>query len=271
MPRYVLQLSYRGTCYHGGQVQNDVTTVQETLQNACRTVLRSEVKVVGASRTDTGVHAWDQHATFVHEEIDTKKVWASLTGVLPDDISIRRVFTVPEEFNVIQNALSKVYVYRIWNTREPHPFLAPFVWHYPYKKIDAAIFTDVFTKYHGEHDFKAFAASDGEAKTSAHTIHECFVHQNGPYFEVWVHGNGFLKQMVRNLVGTAVDIATHKISMNVIEKAFASGDRQVTGICAPAPGLMLQKINYDKIQQIKELRAEQQRGGAFAVASAHEA
>lgn len=258
MPRYVIQLSYLGTSFHGWQIQKNDRTVQETVQNAVSTILRDKVKVAGASRTDAGVHAWDQHATFfTSESIDTTKFYASLVGVLPDEIGVKSIRQEEDDFNVVSRAVSKVYVYRIWNERSPHPFIAPFVWHYPYNKLDPSQVSEVLDGFLGEHDFKAFAATDGEAKTTVRKITDIALYtsqEDGGYLEIWIQGNGFLKQMVRNIVGTTVDIVSGKLSPDAIEKAYLEGDRRKVGICAPAPGLMLYKVFYDSPSNISKLR-----------------
>lgn len=257
MYHYLIQLSYVGSNYLGWQTQLSGGAVQDKLQEALKTILRVQIRIKGASRTDSGVHAREQYASFsIARRLDTHKLFGSLCGVLPTDIAITNIWQTDRRIDVINESYGKAYVYRIWNHRAQHPFLAPFVWHLKTQTLVEDKIQEGLCLFQGKHNFSAYAAKDGSAKTFERTLYECKLRKLGALYEIWIVGDGFLKQMIRNIVGTLTDYSKGKISSHEILDSFEHGQRARTGLCAPAAGLTLHRIFYDKLPQIRELQSE---------------
>lgn len=192
MPRYLLKLSYSGTRYFGWQTQLDGNTIQDKMEMALSTILGERIRLKGASRTDSGVHALDQHATFDFETVlNLRKLNSSLCGLLPEDIRVIEVDQVRSDFDVINENHGKAYIYRIWNHNAPHPFISPFVWHLKTHKLNEMEIRNSIQQFVGTKNFRAYAASDGSAKTFERTIFEIDLRVRGHYFEFWFSGEGF--------------------------------------------------------------------------------
>ena len=257
MPFYRMNISYAGTNYYGWQTQPNGKSVQDTIEKDLSIALKEKIKIKGASRTDSGVHALDQHATFhASAELDENKLFGSLCGLLPTDISIKSLAREDNDFDVINASYGKTYVYRVWNHRAPHPFLRPFVWHLKTQKLNEDRLKEALCLFEGKHNFEAYAAMDGSAKTFERNILEFELRVRDHLFEFWISGDGFLKQMIRNIVGTLTEYSKGKISYDAICESFEHGDRRKTGLCAPAEGLTLHKIFYDKPPEIRDLQNE---------------
>ena len=254
MNSYRIDLKYVGADFHGWQSQPSGRGVQDHLEKALKTILRHDVRVTAASRTDTGVHAEHQVATFkTAEPFDEKRWLKSLHGLLPESVGVTAVKPVAAEFHPIYSGKGKAYRYRLWLGAERNPMVAPFVWQLYYEcnvdKIQGEAKTII-----GRHDFTAFCAADSSAKTKVRTVHQVEVHANGPLVDIWIIGDGFLKQMVRILVGTLVEVGTGKAQPGAILRAVASGKRDDAGKTAPAQGLSLVEIFYDAMPTIAALR-----------------
>ena len=263
--RYRIDLRYDGRPFQGWQSQPDGSGVQDHLEKALTTFLRHELRVTGASRTDSGVHAEHQVATFsTPVPFDERRWLRSLDGLLPPAVGVRRLAPVNAEFHPILAAKGKAYRYRIWSGMSRHPFGAPYVWALP-PGLNVERLVDEARSFVGRHDFTSFCAADSSAKTRERTVFDVAVRADGPLIEIWVVGEGFLKQMVRSMVGTLVDIAEGREAEGAIPKILAAKDRRAGGQTAPAAGLCLVEIFYEGIKSVDELRQEAARGFTFGV------
>ena len=260
IPTYILDIAFVGTTFYGWQSQTGGNTVQNKLEKALSTFLKSDIKVMGASRTDSGVHADSFTAIFSTSEKFDRFIWGqSLAALLPEDISVRNISIAPEGFHPITSSNAKAYRYRLWMDHVRHPMLAPYVWRVS-PHLDVERLADALKNFVGRHDFTSFCASNSTAKTHERTVLEIKVIQHGSLIDIWVVGEGFLKQMVRNLVGTAVEIALGKYEADEISGIFAAKDRTKAGQTAPALGLSLVKVFYDQIPTVETLVAQASQG-----------
>lgn len=243
MKRVLLKISYDGTAYHGWQVQPNGITVQETLQNALEKMLGERIGVTGCSRTDAGVHAREFYCHFdASESIPTTAFVAGLNCCLPYDISVLQASDVPCDFHARYNAKGKRYIYIIDNAAVPDPFLRRYA-HYVKTPLDTDKMNDFCSMIIGTHDFAAFSSIHRTVTDTVRTVSECFVTRDGDKVILSVTANGFLYNMVRIIVGTALDASNGKIPQGNFEDVFKT-DRNRAGNTAPACGLFLDKVFY---------------------------
>ncbi len=260
MPRVKLTLQYKGTNYHGWQTQPNGLSVQEVLEKTLSRILNQKIHVVAAGRTDAGVHALGQVCHFdLSDSPIPEKLFLGLNSLLPPDIAIIDVQIVPETFHAQKSVRKKIYDYFIFNSPIHSPFLKDTVWQVPYK-LDIARMKQAARLLVGEHDFRAFCASGSSVKTTVRRIYGVkisvganfmFAHlmgrrQDSPLrmIKISVTGNGFLKQMVRNIVGTLVDVGKGRTTLMQFKKILKSQDRRRAGMTAPAKGLFLRGVIY---------------------------
>lgn len=254
LPAYRLDLQYLGTSFLGWQSQPQGTAVQDHLEKALSTMLRHPVRVTGAARTDTGVHAEQQVAVFrTAVAYDERKWLKSLQGLLPSTVGVASIRTVGSDFHPIRSAQAKVYRYRLWLGVTRNPLIAPFAWQIV-SDLDVTALAEAARDFVGLHDFTSFCAIDSTAKTRQREIYEVVVEQQGPLVDIWVSGSGFLKQMVRTMVGTLVDVGLGKRDAKSLPAVLAAKDRQAAGMTAPALGLSLVQICYGERPTVAELR-----------------
>lgn len=245
MKRILLTLSYDGTVYHGWQVQPNGITVQEVLQNSLESLLKVRPAVTGCSRTDAGVHAKEFCCHLDCEENLPKEVFLrGLNSVLPKDIAVTDCKDVPSDFHARYNAKGKTYVYRILNCGKKDPFLSRYVWQIE-KPLDVGLMNEFCKNIVGTHDFFAFSSSGRTVADTVRTVTECKVEKNGDIVELKITADGFLYNMVRIIVGTAVDVSCGRISPDITREIFETKDRGKAGITAPPQGLILEKVYYD--------------------------
>jgi tRNA pseudouridine38-40 synthase len=261
MPHWKLTLAYDGTDFHGWQVQPGLPTVQGTLAQAIDRVTGESVLPQGSGRTDTGVHALAQVASFtLAAPIPPANLLRALNRALPAAIRVLRADHVDHEFHARHSAVRKTYEYRIFprvpaDRTEPDnicpPFLAPYAWDCPWH-LDLVRAQQAAALVVGEHDFTSFAATDpelraGERAEPRSAIRQIFWsrwQQENGLMVYRVTGSGFLHHMVRNLVGTFVDAAAGRIAPEAIPRLLASRDRAAAGQTAPARGLFLLSVDY---------------------------
>lgn len=247
MARYKLLIAYEGTNYHGWQIQPNGVSIQSTLENALKIILRNEVRIFGAGRTDAGVHALGQVAHFIHEEpIDVYKLHASMNGILPPDLRILSVESVGDDFHAQYSAVGKIYRYHLHLQPIASPFKRGFMWHIPYQ-LDLEKMQQAVRLLLGTHDFTAFANESHRGVAAHDPIRnlsriDLIEEPGGVYLEF--EGEGFLYMMVRNIVGTLVEVANGKRSVEEINAILASKDRRLAGQAAPPQGLFLVKVLY---------------------------
>jgi tRNA pseudouridine38-40 synthase len=237
-------IEYLGTAYAGWQAQPDQPTVQAALEHALAVVTGERVRVAGAGRTDAGVHATGQVAAFdVPDDTDLYRLRASLNGLTAADIAVVTLEEAAYDFDARRAARSRTYRYTIVSGRPPAPMLRDRSWHV-YPTLDPALLARLASQIVGVHDFSAFRAADCESDS---TEREVFVSQwsadDGIYtFEVTA--NAFLKQMVRVLVGTMVEVSLGRMTEADFAALFGGASRCAAGPTAPARGLTLVRVDY---------------------------
>ncbi len=250
---YRMDLNYNGALFNGWQSQPNGNTVQDVLEKAIATALRRNVRIVGASRTDTGVHAEHQVATFrLPYEIDCARVFRSLQALVPMSVGILGLYPATHDFHPITSAHSKLYRYRIWLGPGTNTFIRPYSWAIPYP-LNFAAMREAGDFFVGRHHFKSFAAVDGSSKTFDRTIVDLkWVKKGDGLLELYILGEGFLKQMVRNIVGTLVEVGQCKRRPDDVPAILAAADRRAAGMTAPAAGLSLVEIHYEPLARIDD-------------------
>ncbi len=262
---YRIDLNYIGTPFYGWQSQPHGNTVQDQLEKALQTILRQKVRVSGASRTDTGVHAEHQVATFrLDRELDLRKTMRSIEALIPDSIGITGLSIAEPDFHPIQSAFTKLYRYRFWLGRGSNAFTRRYTWSIPHE-LNIAAMKEASQALIGRHNFKSFAAVDGSSKTFERTILDiAWSHKGDNLLEVYFLGEGFLKQMVRNLVGTFVEVGQGKRSAGDMQEIIAAQDRTKAGMTAPASGLSLVEIYYHDQRHIADSFKRDEASFSFA-------
>jgi len=249
LKRIRIDLSYDGRGFHGFQSQPDGLTIQDFLEKAIKTAARSCSRVTGASRTDSGVSAEHQVVTCeVDTAIDLHRLKRSLNGLLPKSIRVTAVSESSDDFHPSFQSTGKIYRYRIWLGECLDPFSLPLVWELKHD-IDLKFFESRLAKYVGKHDFRAFANLGSEVTSTIRTVHDVKIEIRGQLVNIWFSGEGFLKQMIRNMIGTAVDDCLGRLSLP-IEVLLKGADREQAGRTAPAVGLQLVKIFYHPLPDL---------------------
>lgn len=267
MHRYFVELSYKGTKYCGWQIQLNASTVQARLQNAFSMVLNSSIELVGAGRTDTGVHAMKSVAHFDYCKLLTNKQIDSLlykiNSILPADIAIHRMYEVPLEAHARFSALWRTYQYYITSRKEV--FMENQMTRYN-KPLNISLMNEACSLILGTNDFTTFSKLHSDVKNNLCTVKHAqwvlydYKYQNdnsstlppcnlqmyntAPYYVFTVVANRFLRNMVRSLVGTLMDVGKEKLSVHEFQNIFENLDRSKASSSAPADGLYLMDIEY---------------------------
>ncbi len=249
--RYKLTIAYDGSNFHGWQEQctpdgNPPRTVQQVVRTTCQQVLGQPVELVGASRTDTGVHALGQVAHLDAEtSIPIERMAMAITSRLPDDVEVRHVEPAPPDFDAISGAKRKQYRYRIWADAHRPLQLRHCVYHC-WVPIDVRKMNDAAMRLVGEHDFAGFANAGHGRTTTVRTIYDCHIEDvpHSPEVHIVVQGNGFLYNMVRIIAGTLIEVARGHKHSKYIDELLAEPDRQQSGPTMPPQGLVLEWIRY---------------------------
>lgn len=241
-----LVVEYDGSQLHGWQRQNGQPTVQQHLEEALASLLQHEVKVAGASRTDAGVHARGQVASFrTDRPIPLHGIRRGLNSLLPGSIAIRDAAEVPEDFHPRFSATGKHYRYTILARPDRSPRWRDRAWHHA-EPLNLHAMHDASRALLGEHDFAAFRAAGCTAKTTMRRVDSItFTRLHPDLLEVDVRGNAFLRMMVRILVGTLTEVGTGRRPVGQVAEILASKDRTKAGITAPPQGLELIAVHYD--------------------------
>lgn len=245
--KYILRIAYSGTQYAGWQEQPAAPTIAGTIQKTYERIFHHPIKVVGASRTDAGVHAYEQVARFhTHLTLDPQLIIRCLNASLPSSIVIRDCFLAPAGFHPQHNITTKCYVYNMVFHR-PLPWIADYVWHVR-QPVDISLMMTYLSQLIGEHDFATFVQADSNiiepyiARIDA--INSFYLQRLGIYsIKIW--GNRFGRHMVRRIVGSAYEAARRKMSVEVFNEHFKSAHPERTLFVAPPSGLLLRKIIYE--------------------------
>lgn len=240
-------IAYDGTDFCGWQRQSGQRTVQEEIEQVLRRVLRHPLNIQGAGRTDSGVHAAGQVANVVTTSpIPAHNLYRALNSRLPNDIAIVRVSQVPAEFHATRSAVSKLYRYRIWNdlAKPVEHHLQRYTYHY-WRGLEIGRMQEAARYLVGHQDFAAMASKSGQPRrTTWRTIYRCDVYRVGREIRVDVEGSGFLYNMVRNVVGTLIEVGRGHWDVERIPRILESRDRGNAGQTAPANGLCMQWVKY---------------------------
>lgn len=243
--RFLLTISYDGTRYGGWQIQQNAISIQQRLEEALHKITGEPVRVTGASRTDAGVHALGQRAHFdTAARIPQDKYPFALNTCLPRDIRVLECSLVPGDFHARFDARSKCYTYRIYNAPHASALLGHLCAHVPVS-LSLSAMEQSLPALLGTHDFAAFQAAGGTAKTTVRTIREATLTREGPWLTLHLRGNAFLYNMVRIIAGTLIQVGQGKLPPDVFAAALASGSRLSLGPTAPAQGLELTRVDYE--------------------------
>jgi tRNA pseudouridine38-40 synthase len=240
-----LTIEYDGSNYLGWQVQPRGATIQGILEEKLALLTGQRTQVTASGRTDAGVHALNQVAHFRTEsEMDVRSLQRALNSLLPPDILIKKIEEVEEGFHARKNARSKIYVYQILNRPLRSPFHRTMVWHVP-QKLDLREMKKATLCLLGEHDFSAFRSVGSPTRTVIRRVlrAEWKMGRDG-FLRFEIEATGFLKQMVRAIVGTLVEVGKGKISAAQFQEIIESEDRKKAGPTAPARGLLLKEVKY---------------------------
>jgi tRNA pseudouridine38-40 synthase len=240
-----LVIEYDGSAYHGWQIQPELRTIQGVMQEKIAQITQSDVNLIGAGRTDAGVHAFGQVANFRTESVITcQALQRGLNGLLAPDIVITAAEEVDEKFHARFSARSKVYEYRILNQVFPSAIGRCYAW-FVHRHLDIAAMRECAATLIGSHDFSSFRASGDDSR---HSIREIFrleiERRSGNLLTITIEANAFLREMVRSIVGTLVDVGYGKNSSQEFLEIFQACDRRRAGMTAPAHGLFLVAVTY---------------------------
>ena len=240
--RYFIELSYNGTNYHGWQIQPDAVSVQEKINSALSTIYQTEIEVIGAGRTDTGVHASQMFAHFdVDGEVDENLAF-KLNSILPNDIFIKNIDKVDDEKHARFDALERSYEYRIWLGR--NPFLLDFSWQIHSQKPDVELMNEAAKLLLKYEDFESFSKVKTDVYTFNCKVTQAFWKQENELLIFYISANRFLRNMVRAIVGTLLDVGLGKITVDDFKNIIESKNRSNAGLSVPAKGLFLTQIKY---------------------------
>ena len=241
--RIRLKIAYDGSAYHGYQIQDGQVTVEGVLTEAVREATSEDTDLIGASRTDAGVHALGNIVVFdTDSPIPADKMFMVLNKILPDDISVISSDEVPSDWHPRKKDCKKTYEYRIYMSPVRIPTKRLYA-HYTYSTLDIGEMNRAAGVFKGEHDFSAFCATGSQAVSFTRTIYDCSVRQEGADAVISVTGNGFLYNMVRIIAGTLMDVGLGRKNADDIASIIDSCDRRAAGPTLPACGLTL--IGYD--------------------------
>ncbi|MEW5901089.1 MAG: tRNA pseudouridine(38-40) synthase TruA [Acidobacteriota bacterium] len=242
MLTYRLLLSYDGTDFCGWQNQPHKRTVQGVIEEALARISGKRIAVTAAGRTDAGVHARGQVASFRADlRLGKEELWRALNALLPDDVRVTSIRLVQPEFHARKSARSKIYQYRIWNARRVSPFLLRYVLYWPYP-LDVMKMAEAARFFEREADFTAF--SSNRLLHPVRRVTESRIRKKGNEIVYTVKADGFLRFMARTMVGTLLEVGRGKLEPEAVEDIFARKQRSLAGPTAAAKGLCLVRVVY---------------------------
>jgi len=239
-----LIISYDGTNYSGWQRQINAPTVQGEIEKALKRVMKKDIIIHGSGRTDAGVHALGQTASFkANFTIPVDRIPIALNTILPEDIVIVSAQEMDLDFHARYSVKKKRYKYKIYNNSIKNPLYRNYTYFVPYS-IDLEKIRDTSKHFIGEHDFRAFMASGSSVKSTIRRIDKIDIYKENEFIVFDFLGNGFLYNMVRIITGTLLDVSLNKINKKDIKEIIASKDRSKAGHTAPPQGLYLVEVIY---------------------------
>jgi tRNA pseudouridine38-40 synthase len=250
-------IAYDGTSFYGWQIQKDLPTIQSNIQGVLQDICRKPVEVTAAGRTDSGVHAFEQAAHFDWEHtLESQKLILAMNGLLPPSIRILSLEETDHRFHARFDARSKVYLYRIDRNRIANPFSYLYSMQFSFP-LNPDFLQACGKAIEGEHDFVAFQATGSDVVTTIRNVFSVEIRSSGgnlpePFAKspcenllyVRIHANGFLRKMVRFLVGTILEIGAGRRDPRDLSQALETGQRRYVGVPVPARGLFLEKVHY---------------------------
>lgn len=249
--RYFIELSYKGTNYHGWQMQPNSASIQELVNKSFSTIFRTQIDVVGAGRTDTGVHAEQLFAHVdLNDAIDENLIVYKLNSLLPSDIVVENIFKVTNEAHARFNAASRSYEYRIFLGR--NPFLLENSWQLNNRKLNIVKMNEAAEILLTYTNFKCFSRTNSNVKTYNCDVRRAEWVQKNKMLIFHITADRFLRNMVRAIVGTLIDVGAEKITLEDFKQIIESKDRCNAGTSAPAKGLFLTQVTYPKTIFIHE-------------------
>lgn len=244
MKRIMLVVAYDGTNYHGWQIQQNSETIEGVLNRCLSALLREEIEVIGASRTDSGVHALGNVAVFdTCTRIPAEKIAYALNARLPEDIRIQASQEVDSTFHPRHCSSRKTYEYRIYNAPFPMPTERLYT-HFSYVPYDIERMQEAAVCFVGTHDFKSFCSVDAQVESTVRQVDSVEVEKEGKLITIRVAGRGFLYNMVRIMAGTLMEVGRGQMEPQDMVRILEAKDRSAAGPTAPACGLTLMKYEF---------------------------
>jgi len=241
---FKLIIEYDGTAYHGWQRQGSLPTVQAAIERVIAVMTQEPVTLIGSGRTDSGVHALGQVASFrSRTRLACSALMQGMNALLPEDIVIHSCTEVPPSFHPRHDAISKTYRYNLYNGPVRKAVCRQYAWHI-HRPLDIEAMQQGLAWVVGTHDFKAFESTGSPRVHTFRTIYRAEMTEENGFVRIEFTGNGFLRCMVRNLVGTLVEIGLHRYPASEMYRMIASRDRKQAGVAAPAHGLFLVQVQY---------------------------
>lgn len=240
-----ITMAYDGTHYHGWQRQAGAITLQQVIEEKIEKMTGEPVRIHASGRTDAGVHALNQVCNFLSGTgIEPSALKRGLNSLLPNDIFIKEVSYAPMDFHARYSAKAKTYEYRILNRREPDPFVRHYSWHIP-QRLDLEEMKKCMSLLLGKEDFSSFRSSGSGNINPVREMYRCEVRLlPGHILSFIFEANGFLRHMVRNMVGTLLEIGRGKLDCKGFQEILRSRDRRMAGVKAPPQGLFLREVRY---------------------------
>ncbi len=239
-------MEYDGTQYHGWQRQKNALTLQAIVEEKIQVLTREHVTVIASGRTDAGVHALHQVCHFItHTDMHPESIRKGLNSLLPEDIVVRQAERAPLDFHARYSVKSKTYEYRILNREQPDLFLRHYAWHVA-RKLDMAGMVACVSLLRGRHDFSSFKSTRSDNLNPVREMIRAELHGSPDkgLIRFLFEADGFLRHMVRNIVGTVVEVGSGRIASDEFLKIFEAKDRKRAGLKAPPQGLFLTMVRY---------------------------
>ena len=263
MPTVAVGVEYNGEQFHGSQKQKDLRTVQAVLEKALSTVADESISLTFAGRTDAGVHATNQIASFTTQACRPSSAWVVGTNAhLPQDVSIHSVFEVDSTFDARRSALRRRYLY-VFGQCDVVPAFGVSEAHWIKHEMDAEQLNELTSLFLGEQDFSSFCAAHDTSESRFRDVQRFLVHSKGPYTVLDITANAFLLRMVRNIAGCFLAVARGEITKQDVKCVLAAKDRSAAPATAIAAGLYLVHVEYDQLGAENRLRAPQILGTGF--------
>lgn len=241
-----MDIEYDGTRFYGWQRQSKLRSVQGEIEKSLKKIYKQEILIDGAGRTDAGVHAKGQVATYgTKQRIPLESLKRALNNFLPRDIRVLSLSEEDDSFHARYSALGKTYEYKVLHSQERDCFLANYSYYYPYA-LDFDLIEAAMKALIGYHNFDAFKASGSSAQNPYRTIETIQMHKEGAMITFTFKGDGFLYKMVRLLVAFLLEIGNGRVDLSVLDEILINPSRKYTTKVAPAQGLYLKKVYYEK-------------------------